>query len=234
MSDHGKTGTKKGNGQEPAFSVVDRRPGLRDDAAAAAEPRYPTVVEDLKARAEEAERRAREISAAYRRIEEERDAFRERLARDLERRVDVARVEMMRKVLGVLDDLDRAIAAGATASDPAPLLSGVTLIREHLLRVLASEGVQALDLAGQRFDPAVAEAVSIEETRDPERDNLILEENGRGYMLGTTLLRPARVRVARCLPEPSVENPDDRRESGLAGDPDAPAPPAPRPPARRG
>src|SRR5213594_612370 len=122
MNEKSKAGAKKGNGQEPAFSVVDRRPELHDDAAAATEPRYPTVVEDLKARAEEAERRAREISAAYRRIEEERDAFRERLSRDLERRVDIARVEMMRKVLGVLDDLDRAIAAGTGASDPAPLL----------------------------------------------------------------------------------------------------------------
>ena len=233
MNENDKTGTKKGNGQEPAFSVVDRRPGMHDDASAAVEPRYPTVVEDLKARAEEAERRAREISAAYRRIEEERDAFRERLSRDLERRVDIARVEMMRKVLGVLDDLDRAIAAGTGASDPAPLLSGVSLIREHLLQVLASEGVQALDLAGQRFDPEVAEAVSIEETRDPERDNLILEENGRGYMLGSTLLRPARVRVARYLPGPSADQPEDRRESGLAVEPDVAPPPAYRPPARR-
>src|SRR2546427_3465414 len=167
MNEHSKTGAKKGNGQEPAFSVVDRRPALQDDAAAATEPRYPTVVEEFKARAEAAERRAREISAAYRKMDEERDAFRERLARDLERRVDIARVEMMRKVLGVLDDLDRAIAVGADSQDAGSLLSGVTLIRDHLLQILASEGVQALDIVGRRFDPAVAEALSVQETDDP-------------------------------------------------------------------
>jgi len=215
MNEKSKAGAKKGNGQEPAFSVVDRRPALHDDAAAATEPRYPTVVEEFKARAEEAERRARETSAAYRKIDEERDAFRERLARDLERRVEIARVGMMRKVLDVLDDLDRAIAAGANTSETAPLLSGVNLIRDHLLRILASEGAQALDLVGQRFDPAVAEAVSIEETGEPERDNLILAENGRGYMLGSTLLRPARVRVARYRPQASTDRPEDSQESGV-------------------
>ncbi len=225
MKENSRTGGTQDESQEKAFSVIDRRPAFRNEAPAALEPRYPSVVEELKTRAEEAERRAREISAAYRQIEEEREAFRVRLARDLERRVDIARVEMMRKVLGVLDDLDRAIAVGAGSPDAGPLLSGVTLIRDHLLQILASEGVQALDLVGQRFDPAVAEAVSVEETGDPVRDNLVLAESGRGYTLGTTLLRPARVRVARypgaASPDPHPEDAapveGDSREAALPG-----------------
>lgn len=197
MKKQSKPSGAQEDSQEPSFSVIDRRPAFQDEASASLEPRYPSVVEELKARAEEAEQRAREISAAYRRIEEEREAFRVRLSRDLERRVEIARVEMMRKVLGVLDDLDRAIAVGADSPDAGPLLSGVTLIRDHLLQILASEGVQALDLMGQRFDPAVAEAISVEETDDPARNGVVLAVSGRGYTLGATLLRPARVRVAR-------------------------------------
>ena len=109
----------------------------------------------------------------------------------------------------------RAIAAGTNTSETAPLLTGVTLIRDHLLRILASEGVQALDLTGQRFDPAVAEAVSIEETSEPERDNLILAENGRGYMLGSTLLRPARVRVARYPRQAPTDRPEEGQKAGV-------------------
>jgi molecular chaperone GrpE len=207
MKDKVTKGAGKENGEDEAFSVIDRRPTFGNDSAAATEPRYPSVVEDLKARAEEAERRAREISTAYRRIDEEREAFRLRLSRDLERRVEIARVEMMRKILGVLDDLDRALAVEAGTSDAGALLSGVTLIRDHLLSVLSSEGVQVLDLVGQRFDPALAEAVSVEETDDPARDNLILSETGRGYTLGATLVRPARVRVARYRAAESQEGP---------------------------
>lgn len=221
MKEKDEAGAKKGDGRETSFSVVDRRPVFRDDVATTDEPRYPSVVEEFKARAEEAERRAREISAAYRRIDEERDALRERLNRDLGRRVDLARIEMMRKILGVLDDFDRAIAAGRTASDLGPLLSGMVLTREHLMRVLQSEGVQALELLGLPFDPGVAEAVSTEETTDPERDNQVLEEDGKGYMLGGTLLRPARVRVARYRPRPTSDSPDSPSETSTLA-PEAP------------
>lgn len=196
----------KGNGadRDSRFEVIDRRPSFTDDAGSAPEPRLPTYVEELKRRAEEAESRAREISAAYRRIEQERDAFRERLSRDLERRLEIARSELMRKVLGVLDDLDRALAASGAGGDPAALAEGVSLIRDHLHGVLVSEGVEALDTMGKPFDPAVAEAVAVEETDRPERDNLVAEEFQKGYMLGGTLLRPARVRVAR-RPRPEAD-----------------------------
>ncbi len=199
---------RKGNGGEPEFAVIDRRPAFTDEAGPSGEARYPTVVEQLKARAEEAERRAREISAAYRNIEGERDAFRARLGRDLERRVHVARAETLRKILAVLDDLDRAIAAGRSARDPDSLVAGVELIRDHLFRALASEGVETIETLGRPYNPSLAEAVAIEETDDPGRDGIVLEEVGKGYVLGDTLLRAAKVRVAR---RPRAE---DQEESG--------------------
>src|SRR5713101_4563218 len=125
MKEDGRSGNTRNESQEKAFSVIDRRPVFQDEASAAPETRYPSVVEELKARTEEAEQRAREISSAYRRIEEEREAFRQRLSRDLERRIDLARAEMMRKVVAVLDDLERALASARTAADPEALLAGV-------------------------------------------------------------------------------------------------------------
>ena len=197
MKDKIRDGNDREQGSDSRFEVIDRRPSFEDDTEGAPEPRLPTYVEELKSRAEEAESRAREISAAYRRIEQERDAFRERLSRDLERRLDIARSDVMRKVLGVLDDLDRALAASGGGGNPVALVEGMTLIRDHLQRVLTSEGVEIIETAGKPFDPSFAEAVAIEETDQPERDNLVSEEFQKGYMLGGTLLRPARVKVAR-------------------------------------
>ncbi|MEE9291671.1 MAG: nucleotide exchange factor GrpE [Acidobacteriota bacterium] len=197
MKDKRRDGNDKEQERDSSFAVIDRRSSFEGDTEGAAEPRLPTYVEELKKRAEEAESRAREISAAYRNIEQERDAFRERLNRDLERRLDIARSDVMRKVLGVLDDLDRALAAPGGCGDPDALVEGVTLIRDHLQRVLTSEGVEIIETAGKPFDPSHAEAVAIEETDQPERDNFVAEEFQKGYMLGGTLLRPARVKVAR-------------------------------------
>src|SRR5262245_58266433 len=120
-------GRRDDEGSTP-FSVVDRRPRY-DEAGSEtpeAEPsREPAVVEELRARAEEAERRAREISAAYRRIDEEREAFRQRLSRDLERRLDIARADLMRRIIPILDDLDRALAAARSAGESGQLAAGV-------------------------------------------------------------------------------------------------------------
>jgi len=197
---------RRGNGGDPEFQVIDRRPRFDDEAGPPPEPRYPTFVEELKARAEEAEQRAREISAAYRRIDEERDAFRERLSRDLERRVDIARADMMRRVIDVLDDLDRAIAAASSATDPTILLQGITIIRDRLFQVLASEGVQPVETLGHPFDPRTAEAIATVESDDPSLNDKVVEEIVKGYSLGDTLLRPARVRVGRAR-SPETEPP---------------------------
>lgn len=178
--------------------VIDRRPTYdSEETSVAEESRYPTFVEELKARAEKAEQQAREISAAYRRIDEERDAFRERLNRDLERRVDIARADLMRKMLGVADDLDRAIAVARDMQESSSLMDGVILIRDRLMQALTSEGVETFSTVGEPFDPNIAEAMVVEPTEDAGRDNRVLEELQQGYMLNGTLLRPARVRVAR-------------------------------------
>ncbi len=220
----------KGNGRESRFEVIDRRPSFQDDAAGGApESRLPSYVEQLKSRAEEAESRAREISAAYRSIEQERDAFRERLSRDLERRLDIARAEMMRKVLAVIDDLDRALAAAREGGELTVLVEGVTLTRDHLMRVLGSEGVEPLETVGRPFDPSYAEAVTTEETGQAEQDNMVTAEFQKGYMLNGTLLRPARVRVARRTRTETDHEPESaqRDESGgKDAPPDGVEPPA--------
>jgi molecular chaperone GrpE len=207
-TDRNRKGGGQDEGEPSTFAVVDRRPQFEESGASEPAPRYPSFVEELKARAEEAERRAREISAAYRRIDEERDAFRERLSRDLERRVDIARAEILRRIIPALDDLDRAIAAARATRDPAALLSGVTLTRERILQALAAEGVEEIRTEGRPFDPTVAEAVATEPTDDAASDNLVVEEMERGYTLRGALLRPARVKVARAKPSLSSARDD--------------------------
>jgi molecular chaperone GrpE len=201
-----KTGSKgqgsKGNGEDdaPSFSVVDRRPRSGEDQVdetTADDPAAASVVEEMQARVEEAERRTREISAAYRRLDQERDALRERLSRDLERRLDVARADLMRRILPVLDDLDRALAAARSGAGGKALLEGVALVRERLMQALLAEGVEPVEIEGRPFDPAVAEAVATEETDDPALDQKVLQEMERGFRLRGALLRPARVKVAR-------------------------------------
>lgn len=186
----------KGNGDgEPAkLNVVDRRhhaqSGDAGDPSAKTE-RYPTFVEELKSRAEAAERTAQEMIA---RAETEIDAVRERLQRDIEQRVMQGKSKLFVSVLEVIDNLDRA-ARHASRTSPA-IGEGIDLVRQQLLAILKAEGVEPIDTLGLTYDPHVAEAV-LTETVEVDRDNLVIEEIQRGYVCGKTVLRPARVKVGK-------------------------------------
>ncbi|HET6372227.1 MAG TPA: nucleotide exchange factor GrpE [Candidatus Polarisedimenticolia bacterium] len=190
-----------GEPKEIKINVVDRRhhAAAEGDAASADAARspYPAFVEELRARTEVAERRAKEAVA---RVEEELDAVRERLTGDIERRVMQGKLGFLGAVLGVLDNLERA-AKVAAATAPA-LEEGIALIHQQLLGVLKAQGVEMIETLGQPYDPHVAEAVMTEPV-EPSRDGLVIEEIERGFRLGETILRPARVKVGRAAPASS-------------------------------
>ncbi|MGH7339523.1 MAG: nucleotide exchange factor GrpE, partial [Candidatus Rokuibacteriota bacterium] len=107
-------------------NVVDKRHHASPDESGAERSPYPTFVEELKARAEAAERRARE---AVRLADAEIDAVRERLQRDVERRVMQGKAALFSAVLEMVDNIERA--AGAAATHSPVLGEGIDLIRQQ-------------------------------------------------------------------------------------------------------
>jgi len=135
------------------------------------------------------------------------DNFRKRTERERRELREAAAVDLIRDLLPVVDDLERALAATAPAEadskaepDAAGALedfrTGVDLIHRQLLDVLRRRGVEPLDVLDRPFDPNWHEAVAYEPVAD-RPDGQILGEVRRGYRLGDRLLRPAMVRVAK-------------------------------------
>ncbi len=98
------------------------------------------------------------------------------------------------KLLGVLDDFDRAIE-NLPADGDDPWIEGVRLTERKLRSVIESEGVTQIEALGQPFDPNQHEAVLHEETVD-HPDNEVIGELQRGYRLHDRIIRPSLVRVA--------------------------------------
>lgn len=172
-------------------NVVDKRHHACPEEHGAERSPYPTFVEELKARADAAERRAQE---ATRRADAEIDAVRERLQRDVDRRVMQGKAALLSSVLEMVDNLERA--AGAAASHSPVLGEGIDLIRQQALAILRDQGVEPIQTVGLEYDPNVAEAVEVQAV-DRSRDNLVTEEVQRGYRLGEVILRPAKVKVGK-------------------------------------
>ena len=98
------------------------------------------------------------------------------------------------KLLGVLDDFDRALESVPAEAHDA-WIDGVNLVERKLRSVLESEGVTAIAAVGEPFDPNLHEAVAHEETAD-HPDNQVIGEVQRGYRLHDRVIRPSLVRVA--------------------------------------
>jgi molecular chaperone GrpE len=103
---------------------------------------------------------------------------------------------LLGKFLGVVDNLDRALAyAEGGVSDPERLVQGVRLTQTLLRDTLHAEGVRDVPAEGQPFDPAVHEAIASEVRTDVPEGHVVAELQ-RGYLFGDELLRAAMVRVA--------------------------------------
>jgi molecular chaperone GrpE len=197
---------------EEALRSVERRtpgPESGEDEAAApeagAEERSPAEgglderVRQLEAELERAEAAGREAAGKLReehdrllRAAADLENFKKRAARE---RDDVQRFgneRVLKDLLPVLDDLDRALAS---APEGDPLVKGVQLVKAGFEQALARHGVKGFSAMGQPFDPALHEALLQVPTADAAPGTVVLE-HARGFTLNDRLIRPAMVGVA--------------------------------------
>lgn len=123
------------------------------------------------------------------------DNYRKRVDRERRELSEFAAADVLKDLLPIIDNFDRAMQAPATAETDA-LRKGIELIHKQMLDLLRKRGVRPIEAVGTPFDPRVHEAVMQEES-DEHEEGQVMQELQRGYMLGERLLRPATVKVAK-------------------------------------
>lgn len=149
-------------------------------------------LEGLETRLVEAETKRDEYLDDLRRIAADFDNFRKRVAREQESIVSRASERLLRELLPVLDDLERALEAAAEHEE-AKLEEGVRLVERRLREVLTGAGLSEIPTDG-RFDPHVHEALLAQPAEADE--GTIIQVLQKGYELGDHVIRPARVVVS--------------------------------------
>jgi molecular chaperone GrpE len=134
-----------------------------------------------------------EYLALAQRVQADFENYRKRAVRDQERLVAHAHERLVRELLPILDDLERALEAGEQHEE-AKLVDGVKLVEQALRSALAKEGLVEIETDGP-FDPHVHEALLSQPSSDAEPGS-VLEVVQRGYRVGDRVVRPARVIVA--------------------------------------
>jgi molecular chaperone GrpE len=150
---------------------------------------------DLKQELERAREEVRQYNEHYLRALADMENMRKRTSREREEYVKYATTPLIKKLLPVIDDLERALTMSAQHQDYASLYKGVEMIVKSLHEIIKTEGVQAIEAAGKPFDPEFHEPLILEES--PEHpSNTVLEELQRGYTLHGRVLRPSLVKVS--------------------------------------
>ena len=148
---------------------------------------------ELEERLEELERERDEYLNDLKRVAADFENYRKRVARDQEGLAARAHERLVKELLPVLDDLERALQAAAEHEE-AKLEEGVRLVHRELVEALAREGLNEVETDGQ-FDPHVHEALLSQASE--KEDGAVIEVLQKGYRLGDRVLRPARVVVSQ-------------------------------------
>ena len=125
----------------------------------------------------------------------EMENLRRRAQRDRDDYVKYANESLLRDLIPVLDNFDRALAAARAGGESGTVLSGIELIQRELLRMLERAGLTRYSAVGERFDPTRHEAIARVVSPDRAPDTVV-HETGPGYALHGRVLRPALVAVA--------------------------------------
>lgn len=144
------------------------------------------------------------------------DNYRKRIARDSEQARLAAAQGLIRDLLPVADNLERALEH-AGAGDGG-LAEGVRMILRQFLDVLAARGLSSIPALGEPFDPNVHEGLAIQPS-DGHPANTVMSEYERGYMLGGQVLRPAKV-VVSSGPPAGASAPDGGGDAEQAAEPE--------------
>lgn len=166
---------------------------IEDAEAPEAENQPQAEIEALTSQLKDAEDKLAESVQGWQRAQADFQNYKKRVERDNEMMYASMKSDIVKKMLPVLDDLERALQ-NRPADDAWG--SGVELIARKFQNILDVEGVKRIEAAGAEFDPRFHEAISHEHNEDFESGHVI-EVVQNGYMLGERVIRPALVRVAQ-------------------------------------
>ena len=152
-----------------------------------------TEIAALNKKLAEAEAKTSEYKDNWLRSQAEFQNYRKRVERDSELTYVSLKGDIIKKILPVLDDLERALQ-NRSAEDP--WASGIELVARKFQNILESEGVKKIEALGVEFDPNFHEAIS-HETADGVQSGYVIGVVQNGYMIGERVIRPALVRVAQ-------------------------------------
>ena len=154
------------------------------------------LIKEMEAKLKAAQEESKETYDRLLRVSAEFENHKKRLAREMDEFRKFANESLIKEMLSVVDNLERAINSSSNANQANPgLVEGVEITLKEILKIFEKFNVRPVESLKKHFDPSFHQAVMTEETDDyPE--HIVIKELQKGYMMHDRLLRPAMVVVS--------------------------------------
>ena len=186
-------------------------PAQEEKTASGVSPKSPKSsgdVAELRHKLAEKTQEAEENYARLLRLAADMENLKKRQEREKVELLQFANENLVKELLPVVDNLERALDHGRQLKAPKALLEGIEMVHQGFLKALDRFGVTAHDSLGQQFDPAFHNAMMQEEAPDVP-DGSVIKELQKGYLMHQRLLRPAMVVVARTTQNETTSGQND-------------------------
>ncbi len=157
-------------------------------------------IEGLREELEALRREKDELLEKLHRVAADYDNYQKRAARQIAEATAHEKETLIKALLPVLDNFEHVLVNADNVEDVEAFAKGVQIVYEHTLGVLAGQGVEQIKALGEKFDPAVHEAI-VQQSDDTKEDSIVLGELQRGYKLNGRVIRASRVIVNKTRTE---------------------------------
>ncbi len=179
-----------------AVDATDEQTPAPAEAGSDAETKSPDEETAKLVQAEGLRAKVEELEDRLLRAKADTQNLRRRFAVEQSSAIRYANAELMKSLLGILDDFERSLAATETSDNLQAVVDGAELVYQNLIQALRSQGLHAIDALHEPFDPNVHEAIM----QQPSTDypvGTVVEEIAKGYRLHDRVIRPTKVVVSK-------------------------------------
>ena len=198
----------------PIEVELDEADASEEEAAEAEEVPVAEIVEEEEgpSELEQAQQEAKDLRNEMLRMRAETDNLRKRLQKEKQDSVQFANERLIKQLIPIFENLDRALKAPDTNVDS--LKEGVQLTSDQVLALFKKENVEPIQAVGEPFDPSIHEVLSQIESNDHD-ENTVIEEFSKGYRMNGRVLLPARVVTSK---KPAKTEPDDKDNASTSAE----------------
>lgn len=186
---------------EETKPACDETEAIVRDGAVPSEDRPPAMELELKVES---------LRSSLLRAKADYQNLQRRSALERSEAICFANAELMRSLLGVLDDLERSLSAEDRSGKRPAAIDGIRLVYENFVKALRTHGLEPIDALHKPFDPQLHEAL-IQQPSTDHAPGTVLEEVAKGYRLRERVIRPTKVVVSKAVDGEEADAPTDQQ-----------------------